>query len=196
VPRAQTSAARTRDEPATIEVLIGALESRHPRVRAHCQAVASLAVRIARQLPAGEQGEETVRLAGPIHDIGKLAVPTAILDKPGPLSSSEWKLVRRHPGEGERLLRPLLPEGGEVLAAVRWHHERWDGGGYPDGLVGTETPLAARIIAVADAFHAMLETRPYRPGRPALRALEELDEHAGSQFDPDCVSALRLALHV
>jgi putative nucleotidyltransferase with HDIG domain len=172
-------------------LLLEELEARHPRVRTHCQAVAVLATRIAQTL--GES-EETVRVAAPVHDIGKLGVPRAILDKPGPLNEREWRVVQSHPAEGERLLGPVLPGGDDVLAAVRSHHERWDGSGYPDGLVADETPLAARIIAVADAFQAMLETRPYRPGRSPGRALDELDEHAGTQFDPDCVSALRLAL--
>lgn len=175
----------------TVHALMEELEAWHPRVRAHCRAVAVLAGRIACGLGAGEA---TVRLAAPVHDIGKLAVPRMILDKPGPLSEPEWQVVRRHPAEGEDLLRPMFPRRGDVLAAVRSHHERWDGGGYPDGLVGCETPLAARIIAVADAFHAMLETRPYCTGRSPRRALDELDAHAGTQFDPDCVSVLRLAL--
>jgi putative nucleotidyltransferase with HDIG domain len=187
------TAAAARNGGYTVEALIQELDSERPRVRAHCQAVAVLAARIARTIGAPED-EATVRLAAPVHDIGKLNVPRSILDKPGALTDSEWQLVRRHPGEGERLLRPLFRGSLGVLAAVRSHHERWDGRGYPDGLVGAGIPLAARIIAVADAFHAMLETRPYRPGRPPGHALDELDAHADSQFDPDCVSALRLVL--
>ncbi len=190
---ANGAARRVGPTAPTMAELVRELTRKHPRVRAHCHAVAVLAVWIARELGPAD-AEAPVRLAGQVHDLGKLVVPSAVLDKPGPLTQAEWRLVRLHPGEGERLLRPVCAGWSEVLAGVRSHHERWDGRGYPDGLVGTEIPLAARIVAVADAFHAMLETRPYRPERSPAEALEELDEHAGSQFDPRCVAALRLAV--
>lgn len=180
--------------PGEAGELIERLERLHPVVRAHLRAVALIGARIARALGADESERAAVRLAGSVHDVGKLSISRAILDKPGPLTSSEWRLVRLHPAEGERLLLPIFAHRPQVLAAVRSHHERWDGGGYPDGLEGTDVPLAARVIAVADAFQAMLEPRPYRPQRDPAHALAEIEANAGNQFDPDCASALRLAL--
>jgi putative nucleotidyltransferase with HDIG domain len=177
--------------PAEAGVLISALERLHPLVRAHSRAVAVIGARVARVLGADD---DAVRLAGSVHDVGKLTIPRSILDKPGPLTSSEWRLVRSHPAAGERLLHASFADRPEVLAAVRSHHERWDGGGYPDGLAEDDVPIAARIIAVADAFQAMLESRPYRPQRRAAEALDEIEAHAGAQFEPVCASALRLAL--
>ena len=177
--------------PAEAGELIARLERLHPLVRAHSRAVAVIGARLARVMGADD---DAVRLAGSVHDVGKLTIPRSILDKPGPLTSSEWRLVRLHPAEGERLLQASFAHRPEVLAAVRSHHERWDGRGYPDGLAGGDVPLAARIIAVADAFQAMLETRPYRPQRRPKEALEEIEQHAGTQFEPACASALRLSL--
>jgi putative nucleotidyltransferase with HDIG domain len=177
--------------PGEAGELIARLERLHPLVRAHSRAVAVIGARVARVLGADD---DTVRLAGSVHDVGKLTIPRAILDKPGPLTSSEWRLVRLHPAEGERLLQASFANRPEVLAAVRSHHERWDGRGYPDGLAGGEVPLVARIIAVADAFQAMLELRPYRQQRGPREALDEIEAHAGAQFEPACASALRLAL--
>jgi putative nucleotidyltransferase with HDIG domain len=177
--------------PAEAGELISELERLHPLVRAHSRAVAVIGARVARVLGADD---DAVRLAGSVHDVGKLTIPRSILDKPGPLTSSEWRLVRSHPAAGERLLHASFADRPEVLAAVRSHHERWDGRGYPDGLCGDDVPIAARIIAVADAFQAMLESRPYRPQRGAMEALDEIEAHAGAQFEPACASALRLAL--
>jgi HD-GYP domain-containing protein (c-di-GMP phosphodiesterase class II) len=170
--------------------MINELERLLPHVATHSRAVAVTGARIASALSAGEAEEAAARLAGSVHDVGKLTIPRAILDKPGALTSSEWRLVRLHPTEGERLLRPIFGDRPQVLAAVRSHHERWDGRGYPDGLSGTLVPLAARIIAVADAF----EARPYRRQRAAADALDEVGAHAGTQFDPYCASALPLTL--
>jgi len=177
--------------PRDARQLIDELERLHPLIRAHSRAVAVIAGRLARALGADGADEATVRLAGSVHDVGKLTIPRTVLDKPGALTRSEWELVRRHPVEGERLLRPMFGDRPTVLAAVRWHHERWDGRGYPDGLPATRAPLGARIIAVADAFQAMLEARPYRRQCTVDHALDELEAHAGTQFDPKCVRALR-----
>jgi HD-GYP domain-containing protein (c-di-GMP phosphodiesterase class II) len=182
--------------PGEAGELIEELERLHPLVRAHSRAVAVIGARLARALGARDADLGAVRLAGSVHDVGKLTIPRAILDKPGPLTSSEWRLVRLHPAEGERLLQPAFAGRPEVLAAVRSHHERWDGGGYPDGLEGTEVPLVARIIAVADAFQAMLEARPYRRQRDPAHALGEIEANTGTQFDPDCAAALRVTLQL
>lgn len=123
-----------------------------------------------------------------LHDVGKFAIPDAILGKPGALTDDEWELVRRHPVVGQRILAaaPALVHLAEIVRAT---HERFDGRGYPDGLVGAEIPLVARVVAVCDAFDAMTANRPYRPALSAEDALAELRRCAGTQFDPAVVAA-------
>jgi putative two-component system response regulator len=127
-----------------------------------------------------------------LHDVGKLFVEESILEKPGPLTPDERRQVDRHPVDGERLVRGFVDP--DVADVERAHHERWDGKGYPYGLIGEEIPLAARLVAVADAFQAMLEERPYRESLTAEAALDELHACSGSQFDPACVAALVCAV--
>ena len=127
--------------------------------------------------------------AAQLHDIGKVGIPRAVLDKPGPLDESEWALIKEHTTSGERIVRSV-PELLDVARLVRHSHERWDGDGYPDGLSGHEIPLGSRIVFCADAFHAIRSDRPYRRGRSAREALEEVKRGAGSQFDPEVVDAL------
>jgi len=133
-----------------------------------------------------------------LHDLGKLGVADAILEKPGPLTEEEWVVVKRHSEIGAKMIEPLESLSGAV-PVVRHHHERPDGTGYPDGLEGEQIPLAARIVAVADAYDVMLRGRLYRPKRLRAKsspaeALEELEREAGSQFDPRVVEALRRVL--
>ena len=136
-------------------------------------------------------GEDTKHLAAvaKLHDIGKVTVAPEILNKPGPLNDIEWQTIRRHTIEGEQILA-AVPEISDVAQLVRACHERYDGSGYPDGLAGDEIPLVARIVFCADAFHAMRCDRPYRAGRPAAEALDEIKANAGTQFDPVVVAAL------
>jgi putative nucleotidyltransferase with HDIG domain len=155
----------------------------------HTTAVSLLAVAIGRRLGLGAEDLAVVKLGALLHDVGKVEVPETILSKPAALDEREWRAMRRHAESGERLLHRLV-DVPAVLAVVRSHHERWDGDGYPDGKRGEQIPLAARIVAVADAFQAMIEVRPYRNGRSARAALKEIRHHAGSQFDPRCVEAL------
>ncbi len=135
----------------------------------------------------GESLEE-LKLAAELHDIGKLAIPDAVLEKPGPLDVSEWAFVREHTAIGERILSatPALRAVGKI---VRSTHERWDGAGYSDGVVGESIPLAARIVAVCDAFSAMTSDRPYRAAVSPEQALAELRRCAGTQVDPVVVEA-------
>jgi HD-GYP domain-containing protein (c-di-GMP phosphodiesterase class II) len=122
------------------------------------------------------------------HDIGKIAIPDAILNKPAPLSHEERKVIETHPAAGEQILAPV-PFLSRVRRIVRHDHERWDGTGYPDGLRGPQIPIGARIVFVVDSFHAMVSDRPYRKGMPEAAAREELRANAGTQFDPAVVDA-------
>jgi diguanylate cyclase (GGDEF)-like protein len=175
----------------TADALLRALAARDPDLASQTEAV-ELAVATAYALRQSPDEIERVRHATELRDVGKVAVPDAILGKPGPLRPEEWEFVRRHPAIGERIIdgAPALHRVGVL---VRSSHERWDGAGYPDKLAGDAIPLGARIVAVADAFAAMTARRPYRPARSADEAVEELRACAGTQFDPDVVEAFVIA---
>jgi len=170
------------------EVLLRALAERHPELHAHLEEVAGLAAATAERLGLPGEEVERVRHAAELHDVGKVAIPDAILAKRGPLEPGEWEFVRRHPALGERIIA-AAPALGHLAELVRWSHERWDGAGYPDGLAGSQIPIGARIVAVADAFHAMTSARPYSVSVTAAAAVAELRRCAGSQFDPVVVEA-------
>jgi two-component system cell cycle response regulator len=174
----------------TRNVLMQLLSERTPALAEHVTGVGELASDVAScfQLDA-EELDELLR-AAELHDIGKMAVPDAILDKPGPLSDDERQFVHQHPLIGERILS-AAPALRPVARIVRSSHERWDGGGYPDGLAGIEIPLGARIVAVCDAYEAMTSDRRYQDMRSPEEALAELERQAGHQFDPQVVAALR-----
>ena len=175
-------------------VLLRILREREPAMHAHLVGVAELAVAVARELGmSGEELDEMAR-AAELHDIGKIAIPEEILHKPGPLDPDEWAFVRRHTVIGERILG-AAPALRPVARLVRSTHERWDGGGYPDGLSGDEIPLGSRIVAVCDAYEAMVSDRPYRPAMSPELAVEELFAHAGTQFDPRVTEMLIGALY-
>ena len=169
-----------------------AVDARDAYTGSHSHSVGELAGRVAAELglPIGEV--ELVRLAGRLHDLGKLAIPEEILRKPGPLDDAERLVLERHPQIGYLMLRSLGVE--PVATWVRHHHERWDGGGYPDGLRGTTIPLGARIVFVADAWDAMMTERVYGTRRTEAEALRECDRVTGTQFDPAVVAALRSVL--
>ena len=159
----------------------------------HLIEVSLLAARVARRLGSSPSHVLRCRLAGLLHDVGKVRVPSAILMLPGPLDERAWVLMREHPAHGETLVR-AVPDLRPVAPIVRHHHERWDGTGYPDGLAGAAIPLEARILAAVDAWSAMTTDRPYRTALTEAAALVELDRVAGSQLDPDVVGALRSVL--
>ncbi|MCC6223544.1 MAG: HD-GYP domain-containing protein [Thermoleophilia bacterium] len=169
--------------------LLAAAGAPDPYTAAHSRRVRRLALALGEELEL--RPDELVALghAALFHDIGKLAVPAEILLKPARLDEAEWVLMRRHSADGAELAGSLGLHR-DAVPAIRHHHERFDGGGYPDGLAGEAIPLAARIIHVADALDSMLTTRPYRSGRPARAALTELRREAGAQFCPRCVAAL------
>jgi HD-GYP domain-containing protein (c-di-GMP phosphodiesterase class II) len=155
----------------------------------HARAVSDLSRQIGAELGFGGRALEALALGAFLHDVGKSALPEAVLLKPGPLTPPEWELVKGHPESGERMARAAGCPCGPARV-IRHHHERYDGGGYPDGLAGEDIPLAARIVAAADAYEAMVEGRPYREPRPPTEAVGELMGGAESQFDPRVVAAL------
>ena len=160
----------------------------------HAANVRRLAVRLAERLEIQESSIWAIALGSVLHDAGKLCVPEAILSKPAPLTEDEWRIVRTHPVAGEKLLERYV-DSHEVLSIVRFHHERWDGWGYPEGRAEAEIPLAARVVGTADAYEAMTEPRPYRLPRSKAQALHEITANSGSQFDPDCAFALTELIH-
>jgi putative nucleotidyltransferase with HDIG domain len=169
------------------------VDARDAYTGAHSAEVQALCRRLALVLGADVNTAHVVGIAARLHDIGKVAVPDSVLNKPGALDEREWELMRQHPVIGAEIAA-RVPRLRSAVPAIRGHHERYDGGGYPDGLAGEDIPLAARIIAVADAFSAMVTDRPYRPARPLPEAVEELHRCAGSQFDPAVVGALESVL--
>jgi diguanylate cyclase (GGDEF)-like protein/putative nucleotidyltransferase with HDIG domain len=179
--------------PAPHEILLEALYEHSPGLRAHVENVAASAVAVGASLGMRGEDIEELRLAARLHDIGKLAIPDAILLKPASLTPDEWSLMQRHAEEGARII-DRLGFLNDAVPAIRHHHERFDGTGYPDRLRGEEIPLGARIIHVADALDSMLTTRIYRAARPAAEALAELRRAAGTQFCPRCVGALERIL--
>jgi len=177
----------------TLASLSNALEAKDAVTSQHTEEVVRLAVGVAAELELELEAVRSVELGAVLHDIGKVRVPEAILNKPGPLTDEEWLVMKTHPEIGEHILRPIQSLQG-ILPIVRHHHERWDGTGYPDGLSGRAIPLGARIVAVCDAYRAMTENRPYRAALSISEARDELEAGAGTQFDADCVKALFQAL--
>jgi two-component system cell cycle response regulator len=172
----------------TRSVLLKVLSEREPELREHSSDVMSLARGVARRLGLSPDEREIVARAAELHDIGKMAIPDAILNKPGPLDEREWRFMRRHTIIGEDILN-VAPALQPVAALVRASHERWDGRGYPDGTAGEEIPEGARIVAVCDAFSAMVQDRPYQPGLTVSEAVAEIERCAGEHFDPRVVTA-------
>ncbi len=178
---------------AAMESLSATVDARDAYTAGHSRRVQQLALAIGRELGLSQAELDLLGHAALFHDIGKLAVPDAILLKPAVLTDDEWSLMQRHSDEGARII-DRLGFLNDAVPAIRHHHERFDGTGYPDGLKGEEIPLGARIIHVADALDSMLTTRIYRAARPAMEAMDELKRAAGSQFCPRCVDALERVL--
>jgi diguanylate cyclase (GGDEF)-like protein/putative nucleotidyltransferase with HDIG domain len=185
---------RAAADRQSADVLLAVMQERSLDLARHGGQVATLAEQVAANMGLEEPELAKIRHAAQLHDIGKLAVPEAILNKPGPLSAEEWEFMRQHTVVGERILR-AAPALSNVAAVVRSTHERWDGHGYPDGVAGGDIPLAARIVFVCDALDAMTEDRVYRPGLSLATALDELTANAGTQFDPAVVEALVATVH-
>ncbi len=170
---------------ATMKSLAMVVEAKDEATRGHLERTQAYGLALARAVDPDLATEE-LGFGFFLHDIGKVGVPEHVLRKPGPLTAEEWEVMRTHPVLGAQIVAPItFLDGAERL--VRHHHERFDGTGYPDGLRAEEIPLAARVFAVADAFDAMTSDRPYRPAMSLERALEEIVEGAGTQFDPEVV---------
>ena len=178
-----------RRNRAVIESLAAAVEAKDTVTSRHLRAVSRLATQLATAVDPGLGCDDDFLFGCLLHDVGKIGVPEKILMKPGPLTSEEWEVMRRHPQTGVRVVRPL-GLGEMVSDVVLYHHERWDGGGYPEGLAGDDIPLAARVFSVCDALEAMTAKRPYRGPMPASVAFERVRLEAGHQFDPSVVRAL------
>jgi diguanylate cyclase (GGDEF)-like protein/putative nucleotidyltransferase with HDIG domain len=178
---------------SAMESLAGIVDMRDPYTAGHSRRVHDLALAMGRELGLSRSELDGLGRAALFHDIGKLIVPDVILLKPGPLTKEEWALMRRHAQEGARIIE-RLGFLADAVPAIRHHHERIDGTGYPDGLAGDEIPLAARVIHVAGAYDSIRTNRIYQPARSTAEAISELRRLAGSQFCPVCVSALEKAL--
>jgi len=169
-----------------IAALANAVEAKDATAELHCQRLAALAHQLGMAAGLEPASLKGLVFGALLHDIGTIGVSDAILTKPGPLSREEWAEMRLHPLIGERICEPLAT-ASQCSSIVRHHHERWDGAGYPDGLRGERIPVGARIVALVDAFDAIIHDRPYRPARSVDEAIEELRREAGSQFDPNLV---------
>jgi len=169
----------------TLALVVGA---RDEAARSHLQRTVDLALRLTDRIDPLLARDGTLGCAFLLHDIGEMAIPEAILHKPGPLTPDEWEVMRTHPEIGARILADM-EFLGDAVEIVRSHHERWSGDGYPEGLEGEDIPLGARIFSVCDAFDAMTSERPYRGALPFEHAVEEILTGSGSQFDPEVVKA-------
>jgi HD-GYP domain-containing protein (c-di-GMP phosphodiesterase class II) len=178
----------------TLAILTSTVEAKDDYTATHGEDVAELAERVAERVGLAAVQARDVRLAAMLHDVGKIAVPSEILLKPGPLTEEEWVTMRSHAAVGGDLVA-RIDAFSHLAPSVRASHERWDGGGYPDGLSGKAIPLAARIISACDTYDAIITDRPYRPARSRQEACVELQRVAGSQLDAEVVSALIDELH-
>jgi putative two-component system response regulator len=176
-----------------LQTLVHALEEKDTYLRGHSVRVANYAVAIARQMALAPAAVELIALGAELHDLGKIGVRESVLHKPGKLSETEYRHIMEHPVIGARILGPLMRDAPAALAIVRSHHERFDGAGFPDGLRAEQIPLEVRVVTVADSFDAMTSVRPYRPALAVSKALQELEEGKGVQFDPRAVEAFLVA---
>ena len=170
----------------TLEALTSAIDAKDPYTSGHSERVAALACELAKAHGLGEEEAQRIRIGGLVHDIGKIGVAESVLCKAGRLTDEEFEQIKRHPKIGYDILKDI-PSLADVLPGVLWHHERWDGRGYPDGRPMGELPLIARIIGLVDAFDAMSSNRTYRAAMDRAKVLGEIERNAGTQFDPSLV---------
>jgi ribonuclease P protein subunit RPR2 len=174
---------------ATVRALANAVEARDAYTSKHAERVAAYGLAIGSAAGLSSAAEPEIEFGYLLHDVGKVAVPDAILFKPGPLSLEERRIVEQHPVTGSFIVSEI-EFLGQARDVIRSHHEHWDGNGYPDGLAGTDIPLAARVFAVADALDALTTDRPYRAASTLAQARGVIEKDAGAQFDPAVVEAL------
>jgi putative nucleotidyltransferase with HDIG domain len=177
-----------------VEALSRAIDAKSPWTAGHSTRVTMVGLALGRRLGFDDRQLESVHRGGLLHDIGKLGIPVEILDKPGQLSVEEMDVMKQHPAIGARIVQPISAYA-DVVAAVRHHHERYDGTGYPDRLAGEAIPMIARIFAVADVFDSLASPRPYREAWDHRRVLDYIVEGAGTQFDPRVVEAFLAEIH-
>jgi len=170
---------------SSIRSLVAAIDRKDQYTHGHSERVTTFALKIAKEIGLAEHERGILRLAGLLHDVGKIGVPEYVLNKPGELTDEEYEKVMLHPVDGAEIIStiqsPFVPE---IAAAVRHHHEHWDGSGYPEGLSGEEMPRVARVLALADSFDAMPSDRPYRKGFSMDRAVKIVKDCAGTPFHP------------
>jgi HD-GYP domain-containing protein (c-di-GMP phosphodiesterase class II) len=188
--RIEQSIEMTRSFRGTAFLLRDLLEEDDEYTGHHTEDVVDLSVRVAERMAVSEDVKRETELGALLHDIGKIHIPDAIINKPGKLDAEEWAIMKTHTIEGQRMLDQVGGLLTSVGLVVRASHERYDGGGYPDGLAGDAIPLAARIVAACDSFNAMTTTRSYRKALPVSHAIDELHRCSGTQFDPAVVGAL------
>ncbi len=173
----------------TVRALSNAVEARDAYTAKHAERVAAYGLEIARAMDLQLVADPATEFGFLLHDVGKVAITDGILHKPGPLTPAERAVMEQHPVIGARIVADIPFLAGDAAAVIRSHHERWDGGGYPDGLNGTDIPLAARIFSVADVLDALTTTRPYRTASPIGEARARIATAAGAHFDPTVVAA-------
>jgi putative nucleotidyltransferase with HDIG domain len=178
-----------RISTATLEALVNALEAKDPYLRGHSARVADLSANIAAEVGLSEEEVDRVRMAGRLHDLGKIGTREAVVNKEGPLTAEEFEHVKQHVIIGAQILAPLV-HLGDVVAMVKSHHERFDGTGYPDGLRGEEVPLGGRIIAAAEVYDALTTARPYQEKMTPEQAVERMADLSGTVLDPKVYDAL------
>ncbi|MGD0764757.1 MAG: HD domain-containing phosphohydrolase, partial [Dehalococcoidia bacterium] len=193
VERRRAGAEKRRAYESIVLLLATAAEARDPYTENHLHRIKNYSEAIALELGLSPEEAQEVGLAALLHDLGKLRVPDSILRKPGPLSEEEWQVMRKHPIWGEEMLPPD-PWFRTARQITRWHHENWDGSGYPDGLDSDMIPLAATIVAVADGFDAMTSRRPYKGPWPPIRAMREIVKGRGKRYSPEAVDAFQRAV--
>lgn len=179
-----------RVSTATLEALVNALEAKDPYLRGHSARVADLSANVAAELGLAEDEVDRVRMAGRLHDLGKIGTRESVVNKEGPLTAEEFEHVKQHVIIGAQILAPLV-HLGDVVAMVKSHHERWDGTGYPDGLRGEEVPLGGRVIAAAEVFDALTTARPYQEKMTPEQAVERMEDLSGTVLDPRVLEALK-----
>ncbi|MCS6777067.1 MAG: diguanylate cyclase, partial [Chthonomonadaceae bacterium] len=177
-----------------LDALVTAVDNKDSYTRRHSEDVTRYALWTAEEIGVSEEMLHRIRVGGLLHDVGKIGVPAEILCKPGRLTDEEYEVLQRHTRLGA-LIVGAIPGMEDIVDAVRSHHERWDGRGYPDGTAGEDTPFLGRLLAVADAFSAMTTDRPYRKGLSLETAIAEIQKHSGTQFDPTIAQAFLRALH-